>query len=375
MLRISYLLIVVFFFSACKLMPRKDEKKKKLMPAATKQFFGFSGTDSVFRYILKNGKGMEAGIINYGGTVTDIIVPGNDSVPVHVVLGYDSLAGFLQTGNPYFGCLVGRYANRIANAQFVLDGKLYKLQTNNNGNTLHGGIRGFDKVLWSVLRVSDSSLTLAYLSPDGEEGFPGNLSVEVTYTLGRENELMISYKASTDRPTPVNLTSHCYFNLSGGKDSTILDHELLLDADTYTPVNEALIPTGKMVSVAGTPMDFRVLKKIGKELALVPGGYDHNWVLNKMKGVLQRAGVLIHPGSGIVMEFFTTEPGIQFYSGNFLDGTLMHSRNGQRYIRHAGLCLEAQHFPDSPNQPSFPATILRPGDTYQQTTVYRFGLK
>lgn len=331
----------------------------------------------ITQYTLTNPNGMSVKIINYGGTVTDIMAPDKNGKMGNVVLGYDSLAGFLQTGNPYFGCLVGRYANRIANAKFSLDGKQYTLAPNNNGNTLHGGTKGFDKRVWTASDIntdSVSSIKFTYDSKDGEEGYPGNLHSEVVYTLTKDNELKIEYKATTDKATPVNLTNHCYFNLSAGTDSTILDHELMLNADKYTPVNAKLIPTGKIDDVKGTPMDFTTAKKIGRDISQVPGGYDHNWVINPMFKTVAIAS-LYHPQSGRFMEVYTTEPGIQFYSGNFLDGTLKNTRGAEKYIKHAGLCLETQHFPDSPNQPGFPNTILKPGETYTQTTVYKFSVK
>jgi len=290
-----------------------------------------------------------------------------------VVLSYDSLSGYLQTGNPYFGCLVGRYANRIANAKFTLDGKEYALAANNYGNSLHGGTRGFDKVIWKVESFSNSHVTLSYLSNDGEEGYPGNLSVDVTYTIMPDNALGIDYTARTDKPTVVNLTNHCYFNLSAGADSTILDHELMLAADKYTPVNDKLIPTGKIENVKGGPMDFTSMKKIGKDISLVSGGYDHNWVLNG--DGFKIAGSLYHQPTGRYMVVLTSEPGIQFYSGNFLDGTLKNTKGGAKYIKHAGLCLETQHFPDSPNQPGFPNTVLKPGLVYKQNTYYKFSVR
>jgi aldose 1-epimerase len=334
--------------------------------------------NKITQYTLTNPKGMSVNIINYGGTVTDIMAPDKNGKMGNVVLGYDSLSGFLQTGNPYFGCLVGRYANRIANAKFILDGKDYTLAPNNNGNTLHGGIKGFDKRIWKASDIntdSVSSIKFSYDSKDGEEGYPGNLHSEVVYTLTKDNELKIEYKATTDKATPVNLTNHCYFNLSAGADSAILDHELLLKADKYTPVDDKLIPTGKIDDVKGGPMDFTSAKKIGRDLAHVTGGYDHNWVLNRSGNGLEMIGSLYHAPSGRFMEVYTTEPGIQFYSGNFLNGTLKNTRGGAKYIRHAGLCLETQHFPDSPNQPGFPNTILRPGQTYTQTTIYKFSVK
>lgn len=373
--------IALFFsmallWNSCKLMPKKEMKEKPGVHSDTvKKFYDLLGADSVFEYTLTNKKGMQVKILNYGGTVTHLFVPDKNGKPGDVVLGYDSLSGYLQSGNPYFGCLVGRYANRIAKARFKLGGQFYFLPGNDQGNTLHGGRFGFDKVIWQEKSHTDSTLILTYLSRDGEEGFPGNLSVDVQYTVGNDQSLRIDYTAITDRATPVNLTSHCYFNLSGGSDSTILNHELMLLANHFTPVNEQLIPTGIIASVKGTPMDFTTPKKIGKEIGKVPGGYDHNWVLKKSGNDLEKAGSLYHSGSGRFMEIFTTEPGIQFYSGNFLDGTLKNTKEGKRYIRHAALCLEAQHFPDSPNQPAFPNTILMPGETYRQTTVYRFSVK
>ena len=377
---LSIVSITVLLFS-CKLMSKKEDKDDaKTQVGVSKNFYAMHGSDSVFQYTLTNNNGMVVKIINYGGTVTDILIPDKNGVMGNVILGYESLSGYTQTGNPYFGCLVGRYANRIANAKFSLDGKEYTLAANNNGNTLHGGLKGYDKVVWEVsgteTLADHSDLKLKYESKDGEEGYPGNLTVKCYYRLTDDNELKINYSATTDKATPVNLTNHCYFNLSAGADSTILDHELVLNADRFTPVNDKLIPTGKIDSVAGTPMDFTARKKIGKEIAQVAGGgYDHNWVLNKVGRGAELAGSLYHAASGRHMEFYTSEPGIQFYSGNFLDGTLTNTRAGAKYVKHAGLCLETQHFPDSPNQPSFPNTILKPGETYRHETTYKFSIK
>lgn len=362
------------FFLGCKLMPKNEEKENTNLMTG-KSFYGMIGNDSVFQYTLNNKNGMVVRILNYGGTVTDIITPDKNGKMGNVILGYDSLSGYTQTGNPYFGCLVGRYANRIANAKFSLDGKEYTLAANNNGNTLHGGLKGFDKVVWNVKLFTDSTLLLSYLSKDGEEGYPGKLSADVMYSVGADNSLKLDYAAVTNKATPVNLTNHCYFNLSAGDDSTILDHELMLKADKYTPVNDKLIPTGKIDMVKGKPMDFTTSKKIGKEINLVAGGYDHNWVLNRTGNNLEMIGSVYHAASGRYMEVFTTEPGIQFYSGNFLDGTLNNTRDGAKYVKHAGLCLETQHFPDSPNQPAFPNTILKPGETYKHETSYKFSVK
>ena len=368
------ILIAATILFSCKLMP-KEEEKENIKPMTGKTLYGMIGADSVFQYTLTNKNGMVVKILNYGGTVTDIITPDKNGKMGNVVLGYDSLAGYLQTGNPYFGCLVGRYGNRIANAKFTLDGKEYTLAANNGQNTLHGGLKGLDKVIWTVKSFNNLGLLLSYSSKDGEEGYPGNLSVDVMYSLSDDNGLKIEYAAVTDKATPVNLTNHCYFNLSAGTDSTILDHELMLKADKYTPVNATLIPTGKIDDVKGTPMDFTTSKKIGRDIANVAGGYDHNWVLNKSDNDLELIASVYHAGSGRNMEVFTTQPGIQFYTGNFLDGTLKNTRAGMKYIKHAGLCLETQHFPDSPNQPSFPNTILKPGETFHETTVYKFSIK
>ncbi|PSL46240.1 aldose 1-epimerase [Chitinophaga niastensis] len=337
--------------------------------------FGHADGQEVLQYTLKNENGMEVKILNYGGTITDIITPDKQGQKGNVVLSYDSLSGYQQKGQPYFGALIGRYANRIANAKFKLDGKEYSLAPNNNGNTLHGGLKGFDKIVWAATPVDDSSLQLIYTSKDGEEGYPGNLQATVVYTLTADNALHIDYKATSDKPTPVNLTNHSYFNLSAGKDSTILGHELSLKASRYTPVNDKLIPGGKLVAVKGTPMDFTSPKKVGAEIAKVKGGYDHNWVLDKKEGALETIATLYDPTSGRLMEVSTTEPGIQFYTGNFLDGTLKNTRDGKKYVQNAALCLETQHFPDSPNQPAFPNVILKPGETYIQHTVYKFSTK
>jgi aldose 1-epimerase len=348
----------------------------KLKTTMTEKSFGNFEGRPVTEFTLGNSSGMKVSILDYGGTVTGIITKDKHGKDGNIILGFDSLSGYLQKNNPYFGCLVGRYANRIANAKFSLDGATYTLAANNNGQSLHGGLKGFDKVMWNAEKLpGDSSLKLTYNSKDGEEGYPGNLNVEVVYTLTSTNELRIEYKATSDKATPVNLTSHCYFNLSAGAESTILDHELMLHADKYTPVNVNLIPIGKHDDVKNTPFDFTIPKLIGKDLNSVKGGYDHNWVLNRKGSGLEKIATLSLASTGRMVEVFTTEPGIQFYSGNFLDGTLKGCTGGKPYILHGGLCLETQHFPDSPNQPSFPNTILKPGETYTHTTVYKFQVK
>ena len=336
--------------------------------------YGTADGQEVRQYTLQNASGMVVRVLNYGGYVTNIIVPDRQGNKGDVVLGFDSLAGYLQTGNPYMGCIVGRYANRIAKGQFILDGKTYKLAGNNDGNALHGGLKGFDKVIWAVQPEGDSSLLLSYTSKDGEEGYPGNLQVSVKYTLTTDNALRIDYNATTDKATPVNLTNHSYFNLSSGKDSTILGHTLMINADKYTAVDQKLIPTGELPAVKGTAMDFTKPAVIGTDIAKVAGGYDHNWVLNKNGDSLSLAATLFHDSTGRFMEVFTTQPGVQCYTGNFLNGTLT-GKGGMKYVKHAGLCLETQHFPDSPNRPAFPNTILKPGEKYQQTTIYKFSVR
>ncbi len=355
---------------------KTEQKTDSTKAGITEKSFGNYNGEAVTEYTLTNSSGMQVSILNYGGTVTKLLVPDKNGNPGDVVFGFDSFDGYQQKNDPYFGSLVGRYANRIANAKFTLDGKTYTLAGNDHGNSLHGGNKGFDKVMWAAEKSGDSSLKLTYQSKDGEEGYPGNLNAQVIYTLGSDNSLKLDYTATTDKATPVNLTSHCYFNLSAGKDSTILNHQLQLNAGKYTPVNDKLIPTGKIADVKGTPMDFTTAKGIGKDIQNVKGGYDHNWIIYPIdNGGLKIAATVYEPSSGRYMEVYTTEPGIQFYSGNFLDGTLQHTKNGQKYVQHGALCLETQHYPDSPNQPAFPNTILKPGDTYRHTTVYKFSVK
>ena len=324
---------------------------------------------------------MEVKIINYGGTITSIRLPDQHGRVANVVLGYDQLADY-ETKGFYFGCLIGRYGNRIADAQFTLDGKLYKLSVNNAPNALHGGLQGFDKQVWEATSSVDDEprLQLRYLSPDGEEGYPGNLSVTLVYSLTAEDGIRIDYMATTDQTTVVNLTNHSYFNLAGNGSGSIYDHLIHINADHYTPVNAVLIPTGELAEVAGTPFDFRQASRIGAGIRsshpqIVLGrGYDHNFVLNRRDDTsLEVAARLYDPSSGRSMTVWTTEPGVQFYSGNFLDGTVVGSGGGT-YRQGDGLCLETQHYPDSPNQPTFPSTTLKPGETYRSTTVYQFGL-
>ncbi|WP_156126490.1 aldose epimerase family protein [Hymenobacter sp. DG25B] len=329
-------------------------------------------------YTLTNAHGVQVSITNYGGIITSLLVPDKDGKLGDVVLGFDNVSGYqspayLKAG-PYFGALIGRYGNRIAQGKFTLDGKAYSLAQNNGANTLHGGKQGFDKVLWQAQPGSSAdgqTLQLTYLSKDGEEGYPGNLTVTVVYTLTPDDALKIDYTATTDKATPVNLTNHAYFNLGSGKD--ILGHVVTIPADRYTVVDAGLIPTGELRAVKGTPFDFTTPHAIGERIGQVPGGYDHNWVLNETTG-MHAAATVYEPTSGRTMEVRTTEPGLQFYTGNFLDGTLK-GKGGKVYGQHAGFCLETQHFPDSPNQPKFPSTILKPGQTLQSSTTYQFGLR
>jgi aldose 1-epimerase len=370
--QIFAILLGVSLLTACSSNQTGDAAAKF---SITEKPFGTFENAAITQYTLTNPAGMQVSIINYGGTITGILTPDKNQKMGDVVLGFDSLPGYLQKGNPYFGALIGRYGNRIAKGTFVLDKQTYHLPLNDHGNTLHGGLKGFDKVVWSATKLSgDSSLQLTYFSKDGEQGFPGNLNVTVVYTLGSDNALQIAYSATTDKPTPINLTNHAYFNLSGGKEPTILDHELMIHADKYTAVDSLLIPTGLLPDVKGTPMDFTVAKAVGKDIGFVKGGYDHNWVLNRKGTGLEQVASVYDPGSGRLLEVFTTEPGLQFYTGNFLDSTLK-GKNGWVYGQHSALCLETQHFPDGPNQPLFPNTILKPGETYKHLTKYKFSVK
>jgi aldose 1-epimerase len=315
-------------------------------------------------------------VMTYGAIVTELHAADRSGRFGDIVLGFEDLAGYLRR-NPYFGAVIGRVANRVARGKFKLDGVEYNLATNDGLNHLHGGLKGFDKVLWQAEPAqtsNGSSVKFSYLSHDGEEGYPGNLSVAVTYVLTEDNELRIEYVASSDRVTPVNLTNHSYFNLAGAENGNILQHELSLAADHFTPVDDELIPTGEIRQVKDTPLDFRKLRSIGERIRELPGGYDHNFVLNQSGKGLTSAAHVYEPTTGRSMEILTTEPGIQFYSGNFLDGSLKGTK-GVVYGKHQGFCLETQHFPDSVNHPNFPTTVLRPGDTYTQTTIHRFSTK
>lgn len=335
----------------------------------------------VMLYTLRNQAGMEAQITNYGGIIVRLRVPDRDGRMDDVVLGYDSLAQYLKE-TPYFGSLIGRHGNRIDKGQFTLNGVQYQLTVNDGANHLHGGKVGFDKVVWDAEQITTPDgpgLVLTYVSKDGEEGYPGTLHTRVTYTLKESNDLTIAFSATTDRPTVVNLTAHSYFNLAGATSGkNILDHVLMIDADRYTPVDNGLIPTGELREVAGTPMDFRTPTAIGArigdadpQLHLGPGGYDHNWVLNGGSSVLALNARVEEPTTGRVLEVWSDQPGVQFYAGNFLDGSLV-GKGGVKYEFRHGFCLEPQHFPDSPNRPDFPSVILDAGQTYTATIAYRF---
>ncbi len=365
----SIAIIAAIFLTSC-------NNQTTTKAGITKVAWGTTDGKEVFLFTLTNAKGVQVKISNYGATVTSWVSPDINNKASGIVLGFDSLSGYLAKP-PYFGAVVGRYGNRIAKGKFKIDTAQYTLATNNGSNALHGGLKGFDKQVWDATPASDStaSLLLSYISKDGEEGYPGNLKVTVLYTLTDDNELKIEYNATTDKATVLNLTNHSYFNLTGDVNNTILDHTLMIDADNYTPVDTTLIPTGEIKSVKGTPFDFTKAKKIGQEIAAVSGGgYDHNWVLNKKDSSLQKIVELKDAISGRTLEVFTTQPGVQFYTGNFLDGTISIS-DGKKINQHAALCLETQHFPDSPNEPKFPTTLLLPGQQFHSVTVYKLSLK
>lgn len=352
-----------------------SEKSTAVKAGVTQTSWGEFDGKKVELYTLVNHNGDTVTISSYGGTITSFVVPDKNGNHSSVIIGFDSLQPYLQHP-PYFGALIGRYANRIGGAQFTLNNNEYKLNPNDGKNTLHGGLKGFDKVVWDVSVPSDSipSIELNYLSKDGEEGFPGNLKVMVKYTLTDNDGLKIEYNAETDKPTPVNLTNHSYFNLSGSVKNSILDEKVWIDADKYTPVDSTLIPTGEILAVKGTPFDFTTAKKIGLSIDSVKGGYDINYVLNRKDSTsLQKVAEVSDSISGRTMEVYTTQPGIQFYTGNFLDGKFTN-RYGNPITLHSALALETQHFPDSPNKPGFPSTILNPGQKYHQETVYKIKL-
>jgi aldose 1-epimerase len=368
-------LICIIFYSSC----QSNHSQERV----SKSFFGIMPNgDTVFRYTLTNAHGEQIKVLNYGGIIQSWLVPDKNGKRGDVVLGFDSLDQYIKQ-SPYFGALIGRFANRIAHGTFTLNDSTYHLYLNDGPNSLHGGAVGFDKKIWTVTSFTTDStegLKLHYVSKNGEEGYPGDLDVHVTYTLNNENAFRIDYEATTDKPTILNLTNHSYFNLNDGK-GTILNEKLMLNADTFLPVDSTSIPTGEIRSVAGTPMDFRTPTEVGahiadnyRQLQLVHGGYDHNWILNTKGNLNEVAASVYDPDNGRFLQIYTTQPGIQFYSGNFLDSTL-HGKDGNVYPKHSTIVLETQHYPDSPNEPSFPSVVLNPGGTFRSSTIYKFSVK
>ncbi len=341
-----------------------------------KELFGKTNDGKeILLFTLNNDHNVSVKIINYGGIITSIQIPDATGKIADVVLGFNSVADYLGS-HPHFGVIAGRFANRIKGGKFVLNGTEYQLALNDGNNHLHGGIAAFDKVLWNAEEVQEEGaigVELNYLSEDGEEGYPGNLQVSVKYLLTEQNELVIEYEATTDKATVINLTNHSYFNLAGEGSGDILNHEIMINGDHYTAVNKELIPTGELKPVTNSPLDFTVSRPIGSRLNELGNGYDHNYVLNKDQS-LSLAAKVSEPKSKRVMEVFTTEPGMQFYTGNFLDGTFV-GKSGSNYGKHSGFCLETQHYPDSPNQPQFPSTRLNPGEVFKSTTIYKFSVK
>ena len=376
-MRIALAMIMLAGLSSC-FLNHKEEKKVDAVSAAS-PFDATVDGRQVKLFTLKNSKGMEVQLTNYGASIVALKVPDKQGVAEDVVLGYDSVQGYVN-GKSYFGCVAGRYANRIAQAKFTLDGKVYALAANNGVNSLHGGVRGFDKQVWDAVQ-DGNNVTFTFVSADGEEGYPGKLTVTLTYRLdSNENRLQLQYGASTDKATVLNLAHHSYFNLEGQGKGDILNHEIMINAKAFTPVDSTLIPTGEQKKVAGTAFDFTQPVKIGarindtSDIQIRYGlGYDHNFVLASGNGALRLAAKVVAPVSGRTLEVLTTEPGVQFYTGNFLNGS--EKGKGAVYGHRSGFCLETQHFPDSPNQPAFPSTVLKPGETFQSTTVFAFGVR
>ncbi|NUQ23243.1 MAG: galactose mutarotase [Saprospiraceae bacterium] len=384
LVRLAFFATIAFIMVQCKNASSPDQAGETPTASASiaKTQFGITPDgEEVDKYTLKNKQGMQVDVITYGGIITSWTAPDKNGNYANVVLGYDSLAQYIRS-NPYFGALIGRYGNRIAKGKFSIDGNNYTLETNDGQNHLHGGVKGFDKVVWTAAEQPTDkgvALKLTYVSQDGEGGYPGTLTSTVVYHLTDDNTLEVSYVATTDKKTIVNLTQHAYFNLSGDFTKNILDHELTIDADQYLPVDATLIPTGELRPVNNTAFDFRQAKSIGKDIEqkdeqLTKGkGYDHCWVLNK-QGSFRKVSTAYHPATGRYLEIFTDEPGLQFYCGNFLDGTLP-APGGGTYAHRTGFCLETQHYPDSPNQKSFPSVILAPGEQYATKTTFKFSTK
>ena len=378
-MKVSFLLIVMMIASTLVLGQAKNNDKQGITKA---EFGKLSDGRIVDIYTLKNKKGAEAKIINYGATIVSLKMPDRNGKYADVVLGYDDLNSYVK-GSSYFGAVVGRYANRIAKGRITLDGKTYQLSVNERENELHGGKVGFDKLLWKAepLKTKEGpALKLTLVSPDGDMGYPGTVTLHVTYTLANNNELKVHYEGTTTKTTILNVSQHSYFNLTGDPHNTILNTELKINADSFTPINKELIPTGKIESVKGTPLDFTKMTAIGAriddnfEQLKLAGGYDFNWILNNYNGKVREVADVYDPSSGRYMQVFTNQPGLQFYSGNFLNGTQI-GKNGIAYKRRTGLALEAQHFPDSPHEPKWPSVVLKPGQIYSQTTIYKFSTK
>ena len=380
----NFVLIIIsfFFLGNCK-NPKNDNKMRKNKVSITKSFYGKTKDNKkVDLYSFKNENGMQVDIINYGGIITSLKVPDKNGETEDIVLGYNKLEDYINE-NPYFGSIIGRYGNRIAKGKFNLNGNQYTLATNNDENHLHGGNIGFDKVIWEAetkINSNSSSLILKYLSRDMEEGYPGNLYTTVTYKITNDNSVEIKYEAQTDKTTVINLTQHSYFNLSGDFNQSILNHKVKINADQFLPVNKSLIPTGNKLNVLMTPFDFRNYKEIKKDinaddLQLNYGnGYDHCWVLNDYKNGYRLVASAFHEESGRLMEVYSDQPGLQFYTGNFLDGSLPQKEEGFYNFR-SGFCMETQHFPNSPNQPDFPSVTLNPNEKYNSKTTYKFKIK
>ena len=376
MKKLLFLPLIASLFFACQTSSNKTESALKSGLDA-ERFDTVVDGKKVALYVLKNASGMEVAITNYGGRIVSIMVPGKDGKWADVELGFDNIHDYLTVPNN-FGALIGRYANRIAKGSFTLEGREYTLEKNNGPNHLHGGSHGFDTRVWDVTEATDKELKLHYLSKDMEAGYPGNLDVTVTYTLKDDNSIVIDYSATTDKTTVVNLTNHAYFNLKGAGEGTVMDHVLTIFADAFTPVDSTMIPTGEIRPVEGTPLDFRTPTPLGERIdsdykQLVMGnGYDHNWVLKKeASDSVVLAARLLEPASGRILEVYTNEPGIQCYTGNFLDGTI-HGKGGKVYLRRGAVCLETQHYPDSPNHPEFPSVVLKPGEKYHSVCIYKF---